>query len=210
MTLKSDTKKASLKIQHDEVNGMFKYHVKKSKRSRYTYRVAALGIILVCGTQLTMFFMGYGRAHRLGTFIALAFAVYGIFLFCSSFRNNAYDMDFEFHPYKFIVHTKHGDKTYTYNQITDISHVVPENEMLYSIIHISIGKQSYLIPFSYKKELADQIYTFLNERITSQQIIVDNKMNDSDIINKDAAEEVSPDSISSDDSNLDDDSKPEK
>ena len=53
-------------------------------------------------------------------------------------------------------------------------------------------------------------YTEMLEEDEDLITLYNSKMNDSDIINKDAAEEVSPNSISSDDNNLDDDSKPEK
>ena len=156
---------------------MLTYHVKKKKRTRYTYRFVALGILLVCGSQIVMFFMGYGRAHMFGNIIAFLFAAYAVYLFMSSFRNNAYDTDYEFQPDHFVVHAKHGDLKYRYSDITDLSQIIPENDVIYSIIHITVERKSFILPFSYKKELADKIYAFLNERMTSQKLMIETKSN---------------------------------
>lgn len=45
--------------------------------------------------------------------------------------------------------------------------------MFYSMIQITIGKKQYLLPFSYKKEVADKIYAFLNERVTTKTLELD-------------------------------------
>ena len=56
------------------------------------------------------------------------------------------------------------------DQIDDVSLVVPENELLYSIILIRAGKKKYLIPFSYKKEACDAIYSHLMARVTVKDL----------------------------------------
>ena len=155
------------------------YHVKKSRKSRYTYRFVGIAIVFVCVTQIVAFLMGYGQTHKIGTFFAFAFTIYGIYLLANSFRSGAYDIDYEFTDKEFIVHTKYGKKTYTYDQITDLNQIIPENELFYSIIQINVGTKQYILPFSYKKEVADKIYSFLNERITTSTLIKEGKSDES-------------------------------
>ena len=142
---------------------MINYHVKKSKRTRFTYRFLGITVIIVCLSQVVMFMMGYGQSHKLGTIIAFILLIYGIYLFFSSFRAGAYDMDYEFREDGFTVHTRYGDRKHAYTDITNLTHVIPENEILYSLIHISVGKKDYVLPFSLKKELAEKLYSFLEE-----------------------------------------------
>ena len=149
---------------------MYNYHVRKRKRTRYTYRFLGFTVMLVCLSQLVMFFMGYGRTHMIGNLFAMVLLLYGLYLFISSFRSGAYDLDYEFRQDDFVVHSKRGDKTYSYSDVIDLSHVIPENENIYSVIHINVGKENYVLPFSYKKEVAETIYNFLNERVTSQKL----------------------------------------
>ncbi|MBR6403701.1 MAG: hypothetical protein IKS48_10000 [Eubacterium sp.] len=155
------------------------YHVKKSRKTRYTYRFVGLAIVFVCVTQIVAFLMGYGHTHKIGTFFAFAFTMYGIYLFMNSFRSGAYDIDYEFKENEFIVHTKYGKKTYSYDQITDLNQIIPENELFYSIIQITVETKQFILPFSYKKEVADKIYAFLNERITTSTLIKDGKSDES-------------------------------
>ena len=152
---------------------MINYHVKKKKRTRYTLRIVGFTAMLVCMTQLIAFFMGYGRGYRIGTFIAIILCVYGFYLFINSFRSAAYDIDYEFNKDDFVIHTRYGDKHHTYDEIGDLNQIIPENDMFYSIIQITIGKKQYLLPFSYKKEVADKIYAFLNERVTTKTLELD-------------------------------------
>ena len=75
---------------------MYNYHVRKRRRTRYTYRFAGIVIMMVCISQVVMFVMGYGHAYKIGTILAFGFALYGFYLFINSFRAGAYDIDYEF------------------------------------------------------------------------------------------------------------------
>ena len=152
---------------------MLNYHVKKRKRTRYTLRIVGFVTILVCMSQIIAFIMGYGRGYRIGTFIAFVLCLYGFYLFFNSFRATAYDIDYEFNKEDFVIHTRYGDKKHTYDEIGDLNQIIPENDMFYSMIQITIGKKQYLLPFSYKKEVADKIYAFLNERVTTKTLELD-------------------------------------
>lgn len=149
---------------------MINYHVRKKKRTRYTYRFVGFAIMLVCLSQVVMFIMGYGRDYKIGTFIAFAFLLYGAYLFANSFRAGAYDIDFEFREDDFIVHTKWGDRHYTYDEVNDISQVIPDNENIYSLLHIYVKNKNYILPFSYKKEVADKIYSYVNDRVMAAKL----------------------------------------
>ena len=59
---------------------MINYHVRKKKRTRYTFRLVGLAITIICVSQVVAFFMGYGRSHKIGTFFAFVFGLYGIYL----------------------------------------------------------------------------------------------------------------------------------
>ena len=120
--------------------------------------------------------MGYGG--RVAAILAGLFAIYGLYIFIYSFRAGAYDMDYEFGEEEMTVKSRYGSKSYTYDQITGLDQIIPENELLYSIIHITIDKKDFIIPFSYKKEVADQIYTFLNERVTTKTLEKDVEKDD--------------------------------
>lgn len=152
---------------------MLNYHVKKRKRTRYTLRIVGFVTILVCMSQIIAFIMGYGQGYKIGTFIAFILCLYGFYLFFNSFRSAAYDIDYEFNQDDFVIHTRYGDKRHTYDEIGDLNQIIPENDLFYSMIQITIGKKQYLLPFSYKKEVADKIYMFLNERVTTKTLELD-------------------------------------
>ena len=48
--------------------------------------------------------------------------------------------------------------------------IVPENEYAYSLIHVKTKKHKYLIPFTGKKELCDQIYALLTTHVTLRDL----------------------------------------
>ena len=133
-------------------------------------------VTLVCLTQIAGFIMGYGG--RFAAILAGLFALYGIYIFGYSFRSAAYDMDYEFGEDEFTVKSIYGAKKYTYDEITGLDQIIPENEMIYSIIHVNVGKKSFIIPFSYKKNVADQIFKYLNERVTTKTLEKDVEKDD--------------------------------
>ena len=140
---------------------MINYHIRKKKKTRYTFRIVGLAIALICVSQVIAFAMGYGRAHKVGTFFAFLFGIYGIYLFIGSFKARFYDTDYEFKEEEFTIKNHRGEKTYPYSDITDLNMIIPQNELIYSIIQIMVGKEQFLIPFTLKKDVANQIYEFL-------------------------------------------------
>ena len=140
---------------------MINYHIRKRKRTRYTFRIVGLAITVICVSQVIAFFMGYGRTHKIGTFFAFLFSMYGIYLFINSFKSRFYNTDYEFKEDCFTIKSHRGERTFNYYEITDLNMIVPQNELIYSIIQIVVGKEQFLLPFTLKKEVADQIYTLL-------------------------------------------------
>ena len=111
------------------------------------------------------FFMGYGGKHFVVLILDLAFMAYGFYIIKFSFGDGMYDQRFSFEEDKFSVEGKRKTKTYRYSEIVDLDHIVPENEDVYSLIHLVMQREKYLIPFTYKKAVCDTIYSFINERM---------------------------------------------
>jgi hypothetical protein len=149
---------------------MITYSVKKNKRTRYTFRLTGIFFILIPLIQFILFFRGYGRKHIIGMFLCLLIFIYGIYLIVHSFKKTSYDIQYEFRDEDFSVLSRKGETKYSYSQVDDISLIVPENEMVYSIIHLTAGKDDFVIPFSYKKEFCDRLYTYVNERVTAAKL----------------------------------------
>lgn len=145
---------------------MLTYTVKKNKKTRITFRIFGIFLLLFGGMQIGLFLAGYGRGHKIGTFLCFLIAIYGIYMFIKSFKKDNYDIKYEFNDDNIVVHHRRGQTTYSYDEV-EVSHIIPENEMIYSIIHLTTNKDSFIIPFSYKKEAADKIYQFVNERVTA-------------------------------------------
>lgn len=140
---------------------MINYTVKKSKKTRISYRIAAAMIMLVPAMQISLYIYGYGRKRYLVLILCAMLFLYGIYLLIHTFRKTEYDITYHFGEDKITVDHRWGCDEYTYDQVTDVSQIIPEDERFYSIIHLTVGKEHYVIPFSYKKETADQIYEYL-------------------------------------------------
>ena len=61
--------------------------------------------------------------------------------------------------------------------------------MIYSILHITVDKKNYVIPFSYKKEVADTIYTYVNDRVIAEKLKDDIEEKEN-LDNKEASEKT--------------------
>ena len=57
-----------------------------------------------------------------------------------------------------------GEKTFAYSDITDLNMIIPQNENIYSIVQIVVGREQFLLPFTLKKAVADQIYGLLCQK----------------------------------------------
>ncbi|MBP5192921.1 MAG: hypothetical protein J6Z74_06210 [Eubacterium sp.] len=151
----------------------YRYNVKRRARRRITYRVVGLTIALLCLSPFIPFFMGYGKGHIIGLIFCGIFALYGLYIFAYSFSNGMYDISFVFNEDDFIVKNRKGENTHFYAEITKLDHIVPENENVYSIIHMVLNGESIIIPFTLKKSTCDTLYSFLMEKVTIEDVSAD-------------------------------------
>lgn len=149
---------------------MIRYHVKRNGKSRNTLRYFGAFLFVFGGFLLYLFFAGMASTHVIGAFFGALIMLYGGYLFIHTFEEDKYDIDYEFGDTEMTVKHVRGETVYTYDQIDDVSLIIPENEMIYSLIFIRAGKKKYLIPFSYKKEACDQIYKHLTSRVTEKRL----------------------------------------
>lgn len=150
---------------------MYTYTVKKNKTSRHTFRLLGIFLISFGILQMSLYFSGYGRKHLIATILSFLIACYGAALFIHSFKKDQYDITYTFNDSNMEVKHRKGTTKYNYSDFTDVSLVTPEDPNLYSIINITIGKENFIIPFSYKKNVCDTIYQFLTEKTTEYTIL---------------------------------------
>ena len=147
---------------------MIAYSVKKNKRSRMTFRLLGLFFVAFTSLLIVPVILGYDKHSVFTLIIAFLLGCYGLALFFHSFGKTQYDIMYEFHEDEIVVKHHRGQTIYRYEDVMDYSIVSPIDPNVYSIINLKFKKEDYVIPFSFKKEFADKIYTHLNERVTSK------------------------------------------
>ena len=149
---------------------MIKYQVKKNKKSRMTFRLFGLFLISFALFMIVPTLMGYEKVKVFWLIITALFGLYGLALVIHSFGKTSYDIDYEFREDDMLVKHHWGETTYRYEDITDLSLISPEHENVYSIINIRFKKENFIIPFTFKKEFCDKVYTYVNERMTVKML----------------------------------------
>lgn len=149
---------------------MIRYHVKHNKRSRRTLRYFGLFLFLFGAMILVLFFTGLASSHVIGAVLGGLIGLYGGYLFIHTYERDKYDIDYEFTDKGMTVKHRWGVTEYSYEDIVDATLIVPENEYAYSLIHVKTKKHKYLIPFTGKKELCDQIYALLTTHVTLRDL----------------------------------------
>lgn len=149
---------------------MIRYHVKRNSKSRNTLRYLGVFLFVFGAWLVYLYFSGMAEHHVIGAILGALIGMYGIYLFIHTFEEDKYDIDYEFGDTELTIKHHRGETVYTYDQIDDVTLVVPENELLYSLIMIRAGRKKYLIPFSYKKEACDAIYKHLTARVTAKDL----------------------------------------
>ena len=152
---------------------MIRYHVKRNSKSRNTLRYLGVFLFVFGAWLVYLFFSGMATRHLIGAILGALIGIYGAYLFIHTFEADKYDIDYEFGDTELTIKHRRGETVYTYDQIDDVSLIVPENELLYSLILIRAGRKKYLIPFSYKKEACDAIYKHLTERVTAKDLLAE-------------------------------------
>jgi hypothetical protein len=151
-------------------NRSYKYNVIRNARRRYTYRFIGACIFILCALPFIPFFMGYAKGHIITLILCGLLAAYGAYLFRYSFSNGMYDISFVFNEDDFTVKNKKGETVHFYSEITKLDHIVPDNENVYSIIHMVLNGESIIIPFTLKKSTCDTLYSFLMEKVTIEEL----------------------------------------
>ncbi|MBQ6230368.1 MAG: hypothetical protein IJJ74_04535 [Eubacterium sp.] len=149
---------------------MITYSVKKNKRTRMTFRLFGLFLVSFALLMVVPMIMGYEHHKVFTVIISILFGMYGIILIIHSYGKTSYDITYEFRQDDMLVKHRWGETVYHYEDFTDLSLITPDNPSVYSIINIRIGKESFIIPFSFKQEFCDKVYTFLNERMTVKML----------------------------------------
>ncbi len=157
---------------------MIRYHVKRNSKSRNTLRYLGVFLFVFGAWLVYLFFSGMASTHVIGAILGALIGLYGGYLFIHTFEEDKYDIDYEFKDTELVIRHHRGETVYTYDQIDDVSLIVPENEMLYSLILIKAGRKKYLIPFSYKKEACDAIYQHLTARVTAKDLLAEIREDD--------------------------------
>ena len=106
----------------------------------------------------------------IGAILGGLIGLYGGYLFIHTYERDKYDIDYEFTDKGMTVKHRWGVTEYSYEDIVDATLIVPENEYAYSLIHVKTKKHKYLIPFTGKKELCDQIYALLTTHVTLRDL----------------------------------------
>lgn len=170
---------------------MIRYHVKHAKKSRNTLRYFGLFLFLFGALILFLFFSGKASEHVIGAIFGGLITLYGGYLFIHTFERDKYDIDYEFTDQGMHVRHRWGETDYSYSDIQDVTLIVPENENIYSLLHVKTAKHKYLIPFTGKKELCDKIYALLTTHVTLRGLneeIEKAKKNADTVIDNDSVE----------------------
>ncbi len=142
-----------------------RYHVKKNKVTRISYRILGVLFILVAGACIFAVYHMTQGARLMLLFMALFLIAYGGYLFKMSFRRQAYDMIYEFEDAGLTLHFKGGQEKVPYGNIEDVEILAPDPDMTYRIVRIQIHGVQYVLPFPDNIALAEQIFTYVDSRI---------------------------------------------
>ena len=97
-----------------------RYHVKKNKMTRISYRMVGILFILVAVAQIfAVMHMQIGSRVLLGM-MAVFLIFYGGYLFKMSFRRQAYDMVYEFEEAGMVLHFHNGEEKVPSSESADM------------------------------------------------------------------------------------------
>lgn len=136
--------------------------VKKSKANRIAMRLTAAIFLVVGALSFYALMSGKRQSGRVLFMILCAGClVYGIYLFVQTVKAQAYDITYVFGDTKMTLKLHRGEKIYSYGDITQLSYVVPNENMDYGVVQIHIGKEQYVIPFMGNSNVGEALYGML-------------------------------------------------
>ena len=144
--------------------GTMEYTVKKSKAGRIGYRITG-AVFLVLGILGGVLAVRVPSMKFLVIAVAAVAAFYGVYLLKASFRQQAYDITYEFteEHIKLILHN--GEKLLPYDEVSRVQWIEPSPDVDYVMIQIQSGKQQYVLHFTGKRAYAEKIYSYLLTRV---------------------------------------------
>ncbi len=148
----------------DRRGGTMEYTVKKSKAGRIGYRITG-AVFLVLGILGVLLAVQVPSMKFLVIAVAAVAAFYGVYLLKASFRQQAYDITYEFteEHIKLILHN--GEKLLPYDEVSRVQWIEPSPDVDYVMIQIRSGKQQYVLHFTGKRAYAEKIYSYLLARV---------------------------------------------
>lgn len=142
-----------------------RYHVKKNKMTRISYRMVGVLFLLVAFAEIfAIFHMQRGGRILLGM-MSVFLIFYGGYLFKMSFRRQAYDMIYEFEEAGMTLHFHNGEEKVPYSGIEDIEIMAPDPNLPYRIVRIKIRGIQYVLPFPDNIELAEKVFQYVYARM---------------------------------------------
>lgn len=142
-----------------------RYHVRKNKMTRISYRMVGILFILVAFAEIIAITRMVSGGRILLGMMALFLILYGGYLFKMSFRRQAYDMIYEFQEAGMILHFHNGEEKVPYAEIEDIGIIAPDPALPYRIVRIKIKGTQYVLPFSDNIELSEKIFQYVYSRM---------------------------------------------
>lgn len=140
------------------------YTVKKSKAGRIGYRVTG-AVFLVLGCLGVILTFRISSMRFLVIAVAAVAAFYGVYLLKASFRQQAYDITYEFTEEYIKLHLHNGEQLLPYDEVKGVQWVEPNPDIDYVMIQLRLAKHQYVLHFSGKRPYAEKIYTYLLARV---------------------------------------------
>ena len=136
--------------------------VRKSKANRIAMRLTAVVFLLVGAISFYVLMSGKRHSGRLIFMLLCAGCLlYGIYLFTQTLKAQAYDITYVFGDTLLTLKLHRKEKVYSYSDITELSYIVPNENLDYGLVQIFFGKEQYVIPFMGNSNVGEALYGML-------------------------------------------------
>lgn len=135
--------------------------VHKSSKNRLAIRSLAIIFILVAILRVVVVVSSHEKSSVILTMLCAGCLLYGIILLWNTLKPQAYDITYVFGDKTMTLKMHKGERTISYDEITDLGYVVPNPNLDYSLIQIYIGKEQFVIPFTGDSNVGEALYGML-------------------------------------------------
>lgn len=135
--------------------------VHKSSKNRLAIRSLAIVFILVAILRVVVVVSSHEKSSVILTMLCAGCLLYGIILLWNTLKPQAYDITYVFGDKTMTLKMHKGERTISYDEITDLGYVVPNSNLDYSLIQIYIGKEQFVIPFTGDSNVGEALYGML-------------------------------------------------